>query len=553
MSLQIYYGGSGVLGYPTGQPIPIFSKTDNQVRYGERWNTTSIITLNGQITGCSYNAILAGQQKVLNIYNKDFQEFLVIQNGQTLYSQNYNVIRDISFDTSNYFGVLNYNVILESQPQNLFSGYYGVTSPVHEWEFVEDDNKLLNVVHKISAKGINTSNNLSNAFDNVKNYVLSLTGINSFIPPYFASYCTGASLCIDSFKENINRFDNTYSIEEKYVALDMFHGGAGYIRSTAEYDCDLFKGVATLSLNGEVKSCKNADLTTLRNKYLNFNVLSAAVQAYSGACGRTDLNPNYLSSGVGEDPYLKKITFNVVFDNDFNPKTFFDYSTDIKMGEDGITYVGVKGVIKSRGDINNRYNLVEDYYNNKLNLYYLANESYKNYCDNNIIYPLRNTQLNYSVSKNRFIGEISVSTEYDNRNLFDSNFLDLDYTLLFRPAIMQIRSIPLVNLGSSSSCNSGYYTVSLNYFNRAELSINGKCTAACSGNYSSTVSGIKNLVNSNLLSYYNNSRVFTDKNQLNQNNQGRGLDFNFDYSWSFDAASPATISPWSYINTLSLN
>ena len=43
-------------------------------------------------------------------------------------------------------------------------------------------------------------------------------------------------------------------MKKENVALDMFYGGAGFIRETAEYSCDLLRGVASLSLNGEVKS-----------------------------------------------------------------------------------------------------------------------------------------------------------------------------------------------------------------------------------------------------------------------------------------------------------
>lgn len=524
-----------------GQPKPLVSKIDNQIRFGERWNTTSTVTLHGQVTGCSYQSILSAQQELLNTFNKDFQNFSIIQDGQTLYSQNYNIIRDINFENSLYVGVLDYTVTLESQPQYLFSGMYGITDPENEWSFVETDNKLLEVTHKISAKGINTSSSYSNSFDNAKNYVLGLTGTNSFIPPFFSLYCTGATMCIDSFKENINRFDNSYSIEEKYVALDMFHGGAGYIRESFDYNCDLSKGIASLNVKGEVKSCKNADLNTLRQKYINYDVFSAAVNAYSGACGRIDLNPDYIISGVNEDPYSKTIGFNIQFDNDFTPKTHFDYSSEVKIGEDDITIVSIDGTIRGRGDLLNKYSLVQNYFNTQLNLFALANESYME-SDISHTYPLRNQQLNYSVSKNPFLGEISVSTSYDNQDLLPPGFQFLNYTLDFKPAIRQLSSVPL------AICSAGYYTTDLGYMNRMQLSINGQATV-CTGSTASSIAAINNIANNNLMMYGSPTGLLVEKKSISQSNVGNGNSFRFNYGYSYDSAS-VTISPFDSINAL---
>ena len=154
--------------------------------------------------------------------------------------------------------------------------------------------------------------------------------------------------------------------------------------------------------------------------------------------------------------------------------------------------------------------MVENYYNTQLNLFSLANQSYNEFCDNNVLYPLRNNQLNYSVGFNKFIGEISVASSYDNRSLIPVEFQSLDYSINFKPALNQIRSMPLV-----AECNGdSYYTVFLGYKNRCELGIQGRCVAACSGDLTSVTNAIKNLVNSNLLAYGSTNRIFLDKNFL---------------------------------------
>lgn len=550
MSTLLYY--NDILVNSGNQPVPLFGESENAIRFGEKWTTNKVINLNFSLTGCTYNSIMTAKSRLETIFSKDFQPFRIIENGQTIYQTEYNIIRDLNFDSSSYIGVLNCNVTLENYPRELFSGYQFVLDPVNEWNFVEDNDQLITVNHRVSARGLNSSSGYSNAFDNAKNYVLSLTGTNNFINPYFIDYCTGVSFCRDTFTESIDRFNNTYSIEEKYI-LDRYNGGAGYIRYSTNYECNALNGAASLTIQGNVQSCKNADLATLRAKYQSFDLYSAAVRAYFEACGRLDLNPNYLSSGITEDVFSKKINFNVNFDNDFSPRTFFEYETDIQIDDNDITTVGIKGTIKSRGDLKNKYLLVENYFNTQLNLYYLAYQSYNEFYNNNPIYPLNPRQLDYSVTKNQFVGEIYVATSYNNKDLLPPEFQNLDYSISVLPAIRQIKCLPLVNLGSGSACNSNYYCVDLGFHNRAQIGINGRATAVCTGTYSAMISGIKNLANYWLNTLYYNDRVFLDKYNISQTNDNKGLNFGFNVAWSMDAKEPATVSPYNFIDTLSLN
>lgn len=657
MSTQIYYGNN--LAAPSGQPVAIPSFSENSIYFGERWAVLEKITLNGELTGCSYNAILAAKSKLEQIYSSDFQSLSISQDGKTFYYSPYNRVLDIDFNQSLMVGILNYTVSLENYPPELFSGFYAVTSPVNSWEFQDDENKLLQVTHRVSARGLNTTSGIStighpatlmidfgnydgnllgngaiwldgNAcnltqgtptneippdlatiinFDaptwgvisengtiatisyktdfsaghtaslmnldsinfftftdgkpsniingnsplqNAKNYVLNLTGTNSFINPYFANYCSGANLCILSFRENINRFNNEYSVEEKYT-LDSYYGGYGFVRYQSNYDCDILKGLATVSLNGEIKACQGASLNVLRNKYNNFDVFSAAVQTYSDACGRIDLNPTYLSSGVSEDNYNKKITFNVNFDNDFTPRTYFDYQTEIKIEENDVTNVEVKGVIKSRGDLATRWQNVLNYYNQQLNLFYLGNSAYTNFNNGNPVYQLNPLQQSYSVTKNQFAAEIAVSTSYNNKDILPVEFKDLDYVLNFKPAIENIQSLPLVNLGSLDACDEYFFTSDLGYVNRAAFGVQGRAVAACTGNFLSTSTALKNLVNNLIINYGTVNKIFIDKNSLTQSNNFQGNDVEFNFQWSFLANQPANSAPFSTVNTLSLN
>lgn len=546
----VYYGGSGILAYPTGQPIPLYSESDNFVRYNGRWGNLKSYSLNGQLTGCTYASILTAKNKLEQIYSKDFQPFLIVETGKILVDNKYNIVRDIDFQQSNYVGILNYTINIDCYPQTLWSGTYGVLEPVDQWEYNETDDRTIELTHTISARGFNTSSGLANSFENAKNFVIARTGTTNYIAPYFISYCTGADLCLfDGPNESINRFENTYQITEKY-RVDPYNNNN--IRYSTEYTCDINKGVSVLNINGDVKSCRGANLASIRNKYNSFDVLSAAGKAYNDACGRNDLNPTPVSSGIIENPFTRQVSFQITFDNNWQPKVSFDYETVIKIDESDITTVGIQGTIKGRGDLQTKWTDIENYYNNQLNLFYLASKSYNTFYNNSPVYPLNNTQLSYSVTKNRFVGEISVSTEYDNKDILPPEFKDLNYTIVFDPQIEKIVSHPLVNLGGSSNCSGYYYTADLGYTNRAALSIRGQTIGSCTGNATSTLTAIKNLANYQLLNYAPTTKIILDKNSITNSNNNQGLNYTFDFKWSMEADYDATVSPFSFIDTLYL-
>ena len=150
MSIQIFY--NNILACPSGQPTPLPSFTENSIRYNNRWAVLQNVTLHGQLSGCTYNSLLTAKNNLEQIFSSDFQPLSIIQDNKIVYFSNYNRITDIAFAESSYFGLLNYTVSLESYPIALFSGVYGVIEPVNEWNFVEQDNKILEVTHRVSAK-----------------------------------------------------------------------------------------------------------------------------------------------------------------------------------------------------------------------------------------------------------------------------------------------------------------------------------------------------------------------------------------------------------------
>ncbi len=68
--------------------------------------------------------------------------FIITQNGIEPYRSDCNVIRNIEFVQSNYFGLLPYSINIEAYPRDLTSGAYGVLEPENYCEFNETEKKL---------------------------------------------------------------------------------------------------------------------------------------------------------------------------------------------------------------------------------------------------------------------------------------------------------------------------------------------------------------------------------------------------------------------------
>ncbi|MEI6297253.1 MAG: hypothetical protein WCO84_06490, partial [bacterium] len=98
-------------------PTPNLSKSDEMVKYHNRWAVKSNFTLNGVVTGiCSqgFSGLLANQQALIQNLSSDFKSFSITENGQTLYSAPYTTISNIKFDSSNYVREIPYSITLSA-------------------------------------------------------------------------------------------------------------------------------------------------------------------------------------------------------------------------------------------------------------------------------------------------------------------------------------------------------------------------------------------------------------------------------------------------------
>ena len=533
MSTFLFYNGQQIM---SGQATPFVARDDLFVRYGERWADKTTFSLHGQITGgCSgYGNLINNQNKLINIFSKDFQTFQISENGSGIFSSNAVMVKSIDFPSNPYSYILNYVVTLDCYPTNFFSGVYGILEPSDDWSYEEQNDYNVNLTHAVSARGFNTSSTAANGLQNAKNFVLARTGLANAVSHNFVNGPSGLNFCLKDLNERIDRFNGTYSVTEKYVA-DSYYGTDGSLRYTTTFDCDTIQGVAKVGVQGEIAGCgKATSMNAIRDRYNALSLYNLASDAFSSAGAGGSLNAGFLSKGVVEDPFNKKINFNISYDNNPFPTTYLDYSITIEVSENEITTVSFKGVIKGRGDINTRWTAVQAFYST-LNAYSYALNAYNAFSPSSP-YPLNILPINESVSFNKFNAEISVSISWNNKDIPLGGFKNFNYTMNFIPSIQKVAFTPLANL-----CNLQYYVADLGYKSRCKFSIHGDGKICSPHSIAEGILFVRQLGNSKFGDYCPFTKAILERKQIDTTTE----DVKFDFGWSAVSSTPVN-SPGSY-------
>ena len=131
MSSLITYNGSQIA---QDQKDPLISKSTEYVQAGERWGTVENITLNGVITGNSFDSIYAAQNNLINVFNEDFKTLSVQGFGDF----NSCRVESIDFAESDYLSNTTYNISLQSYGTGESLLYtHGVIDPVNTLSYTD--------------------------------------------------------------------------------------------------------------------------------------------------------------------------------------------------------------------------------------------------------------------------------------------------------------------------------------------------------------------------------------------------------------------------------
>lgn len=532
--IHIIYNG---LDVAAPQPTPFVALGESVVYENEIWGRSETLTLQGQLTGCSFSAIVDAQNTLLSRFNKSFQTLEIWQEdggvSGKVFQKDLVEVNSVQFDQSRWFGVLPYSVNLTCYPSGLFSGAFGILNPVDTWSFAEQDNATLAVTHTISCQPFNTSSGPSNALDNARNWALARTGLNSTVYPVMISGVSPENFCLLTQAESVDRFNGTYSIVENYTN-DLARTGYGVIR----YSTDINSGAngITVNLNGVAQGC-GKNLTGVRAAFNNLDKFAIATKQYQSVFDRTDLNPIPLSQSFSENPFTTEIDFAYSYDNSNLPSVWFDYEVGLNVGTNGLIAANIGGTVYARGgDVASK--LVRTLaYASGVNLYNLVLPFYNTF-DVSSSTPLNPVPISNGQSISQTDGTVGLNAAFNNRAATVSALDQFNAAIQITPSLAQMDAKRALN-GQGS-----YSIVNLNYGSRAGIVINGSAVTNINASEADGIAAVKDAAYALFLQYGRNTSATLDSTETTVSRNDKRL-ISFSYSWSFgpiNIVGPTTVA-----------
>lgn len=205
MSEQITYGS-----YTFPSPTPLVGQSVEPVYIqGKVDHFLENINLIGTLTGVDLSGLHLQKMQMVSGLLPEFKT-LSITHGASTTGFAFSKPNSITFDDSDLTTVLPYSVSFTSYTDRSFSKFFGITNPVDNWSFNEEQGKISQATHNVSAVGVKA--NASEALVNAKNFVDSR--LKGYVD--LSLFQTGATGFLVSKNENIDRKQNSYSITETY-------------------------------------------------------------------------------------------------------------------------------------------------------------------------------------------------------------------------------------------------------------------------------------------------------------------------------------------------
>jgi subtilisin-like proprotein convertase family protein len=356
--------------------------------------------------------------------------------NEKIYENTGIIVRSISFNESNYAGLIDYTIELSSTK---LSG--NVTSPTNEYSFTENEDKTISLSHNVSAQGINTNENSSrsNAIDNAISFVKSYTGLANLPTTKFISGSSN-NFYLQNFSESIDRLNGSYSIQESYISNLLNTGASGNLNYTSDITSGSDSNSVQINLRGQYKGPKNGDINSLRT---NLNVTGLLKSIYSGY-----FNPIPIQYNISENTGENSINFDYSFDNINLPNPYYKYSANITKDElEQVYNVQVGGEIIARGNRVHRYSLATSNINNLTGQFItVASGILTGFKDFNSDATVSNLRLlNISIDQNPNNGTVSAKADYDDKFMPTGNFIDADYSVSVQAPIWYMNNNPTCN------------------------------------------------------------------------------------------------------------
>jgi hypothetical protein len=327
------------------------------------------ITLDGEIfSDCisGSSGIFLKQKNLINNFSKNFSNFKILENSQTIYSCDYAVIKSIDFDESNYAYVVPFSIEIDCYEKDFFSGYYGVYGMENTFELEESQDQIVAIAHNVSAKGFNNHNS---AIYNATNWVNTHSGLKNMPQTAFIKMNNGNEPILTELTEEINRFDGSASIKEVYQ-FDQAILGSGILRYVTDIKLNRTE-FNIVSLKGQINMGRYGNISQARNRFKNTDFYSIASHIYRKSTLLNDLSAIPLKHSIKEKLTENTLDFDIEFNNDNGPIVVLETSASIDKGNSvskSQFTASIKTKLSSRsGIVSARYQEVLNYFKNNFN------------------------------------------------------------------------------------------------------------------------------------------------------------------------------------------
>ena len=420
-NVKILYGGNDVFAGICPTPFLYFDK--EYIEYGSNWGSKYNFSIEGQITGklgpdSFYDLEKKKNELILN-FKKDNLPIKVTEDSSQIFLSDICSIDSISFDQSKYYALLPFSIKASCYDSGTFGENYGVLEPQDSWDYSESEDGIVSLRHSVSAAGFNSSG--ISAIANVKKWAATKTGISKKIDSLKIKNLSSDDFILESFSEQVDRFNGRYSIEEVYRGdlLGSNSAGAGILRYTADISKNIDDGITKVTIDGSAVGKKNigeADMALLRAKINAEDFFQYAADYATKSTNTSKLNSTPVSRTVTENKDNSEISFSISYDD--NPiapgQAKCVYKVDLS--ENLIkNIVDIKidaEILCDRGDASIRWTAVKNYYETRFNGYDLA---LKEYNRGGYTKSFNSTPRTESVNYDEFNSKITYSASWTDR------------------------------------------------------------------------------------------------------------------------------------------
>jgi len=524
MSEQITYG---TYTFPT--PVPFVGQGVEPVYVGGKADHfRNTVELVGNLTGENLSGLHLQKMQMVSGLMSTFETLTVSHDaGNKTFTQAKPEI--ISFSDSDLSTILPYSVSFSCYKSEDFSEFFGITNPTDTWSFNEQDGRIVEASHNVSAQGLKVD--ATSPLVNARHFVTGrTTGYRDL-----SLFLTGATGYLMSRTENIDKSQNIYGLQEtyrynssEYMKTDL----SGVFSSSCSISYEKEAGLSVnvnASIQGDFDSIKNSEglvstglFTASQAQEIAVNAIASSLSDYeSGIYTFMDRGPKTVSYDI--DTGTNIINFSYVFSDPENTDQVGNVSHKRSSSvnaskDDSKVKVSIQGEFKYNspfeviptGDpaTGQRFIEIDEQYSGIatgsgfLNLAIEALQDFTGYATGYYISGdyINPEPLSRSISKNPSDSIINYSLEFDNRpDLSNGTLTGLTVTLTDKQPLERSGIVP--SLG-------GFAKQKINNRSAGEFSASAVCEAS-----TGQLQELKDVVSGYMTGLY----IFSESSSLNDN------------------------------------